>query len=97
MEGESPSRRGVVKSRRSGSFYGSLGDYPGISPGPRSRLGDAEDEEGEGRWKRRQKWQLPWQSEPNFPKMMEQVSQLMGQLTQAVSPRLNSRASTFNT
>ncbi|MBW0495127.1 hypothetical protein O181_034842 [Austropuccinia psidii MF-1] len=47
MEGESPSRRGVVKSRRSGSFYGSLGDYPGISTGPRSRLGDAEDEEGE--------------------------------------------------
>ncbi|MBW0590755.1 hypothetical protein O181_130470 [Austropuccinia psidii MF-1] len=47
MEGEAPSTRGGVKSRRSRSFSGLLGGYPGISQGPRSRSGEAEDEEGE--------------------------------------------------
>ncbi|MBW0580927.1 hypothetical protein O181_120642 [Austropuccinia psidii MF-1] len=37
-----------MKSRRSRSFSGLLGGYPGISQGPRGRLGEAEDEEGEG-------------------------------------------------
>ncbi|MBW0528219.1 hypothetical protein O181_067934 [Austropuccinia psidii MF-1] len=46
MEGEALSRRGGVKSRRSRSFSGLLGGYPRISQGPRSRLGEAEDEEG---------------------------------------------------
>ncbi|MBW0461797.1 hypothetical protein O181_001512 [Austropuccinia psidii MF-1] len=46
MEGEAPSRRGGVKSRRSGSFSGLLGGYPRISQGTRSRLGEAKDEEG---------------------------------------------------
>ncbi|MBW0538027.1 hypothetical protein O181_077742 [Austropuccinia psidii MF-1] len=32
------------------------------------------------------------QAEPNFLKMMEQMTQFMGQLTQAVSPRDNSKA-----
>ncbi|MBW0538971.1 hypothetical protein O181_078686 [Austropuccinia psidii MF-1] len=44
---ESPSRRGGVRSRRSRSFSGFLGGYPRIFQGPRSRLGEAEDEEGE--------------------------------------------------
>ncbi|MBW0585308.1 hypothetical protein O181_125023 [Austropuccinia psidii MF-1] len=47
MEGEAPSRRGVMKSRRSRSFSGLLESYPGISEGARARLGEAEDEEGE--------------------------------------------------
>ncbi|MBW0471913.1 hypothetical protein O181_011628 [Austropuccinia psidii MF-1] len=47
MEGEAPSRRGGVKSIRSRSFYGLFGGYPGISQGPRSKLGEAEHEEGE--------------------------------------------------
>ncbi|MBW0476563.1 hypothetical protein O181_016278 [Austropuccinia psidii MF-1] len=47
MEGEAPSRRGGVKSRRSISFSGLLSGYPRISQGPRSRLGEAQDEEGE--------------------------------------------------
>ncbi|MBW0530323.1 hypothetical protein O181_070038 [Austropuccinia psidii MF-1] len=39
MEGAAPSRRGGMKSRRSRSFSGLLGGYPGNSQGPRSRLG----------------------------------------------------------
>ncbi|MBW0484576.1 hypothetical protein O181_024291 [Austropuccinia psidii MF-1] len=37
----------AAPSRRSRSFSGLLGGYPSISQGPRSRLGEAEDEEGE--------------------------------------------------
>ncbi|MBW0505891.1 hypothetical protein O181_045606 [Austropuccinia psidii MF-1] len=47
MEGLATSRSGGVKSRRSKSFCGMLGGYPSISQGTRSRLGEAEDEEGE--------------------------------------------------
>ncbi|MBW0485818.1 hypothetical protein O181_025533 [Austropuccinia psidii MF-1] len=46
MEGAAPSKRGGVKSRRSRSFSGLLGGYQSISQGPRSRSGEAEDEEG---------------------------------------------------
>ncbi|MBW0473990.1 hypothetical protein O181_013705 [Austropuccinia psidii MF-1] len=45
MEGEEPSRKGVMKSIRSRPFYVLLSGYPGIFQGPRSRLGEAEDEE----------------------------------------------------
>ncbi|MBW0568580.1 hypothetical protein O181_108295 [Austropuccinia psidii MF-1] len=48
MEGEAPSRRGGMKSRRSRSFSGLLGGYPSMSEGARERLGEDEDEEGEG-------------------------------------------------
>ncbi|MBW0505372.1 hypothetical protein O181_045087 [Austropuccinia psidii MF-1] len=48
MEGAAPSRGGGASSRRSSSFSGFLGGYPGISKGPRSRLREAEGEEGEG-------------------------------------------------
>ncbi|MBW0590919.1 hypothetical protein O181_130634, partial [Austropuccinia psidii MF-1] len=47
MEGAAPSRRGGMKSRRSRSFSGLLGGYPGMSEGARARLGEFEDEEGE--------------------------------------------------
>ncbi|MBW0481208.1 hypothetical protein O181_020923 [Austropuccinia psidii MF-1] len=44
---EEPSRRGGFKLRRSTSFSGFLGGYPGNNQGTRSRLGEAEDEEGQ--------------------------------------------------
>ncbi|MBW0547472.1 hypothetical protein O181_087187 [Austropuccinia psidii MF-1] len=47
MEGAAPFRRGGMKSRRLRSFSVLLGGYPGNSQGPRSRLREAEDEEGE--------------------------------------------------
>ncbi|MBW0593477.1 hypothetical protein O181_133192 [Austropuccinia psidii MF-1] len=47
MEGAEPSRRGGMKSRRSRSFSGLLGGYPGMSEGARARLGEVKDEEGE--------------------------------------------------
>ncbi|MBW0570403.1 hypothetical protein O181_110118 [Austropuccinia psidii MF-1] len=47
MEGAAPSRRGGMKSRRSRSFSGLLGGYPGMSERARARLGEAEYEEGE--------------------------------------------------
>ncbi|MBW0581311.1 hypothetical protein O181_121026 [Austropuccinia psidii MF-1] len=37
----------AAPSRRSRSFSGLLGRYPGMSEGARARLGEAEDEEGE--------------------------------------------------
>ncbi|MBW0492228.1 hypothetical protein O181_031943 [Austropuccinia psidii MF-1] len=46
MERVAPSRRGGVKSIISISFSGFLGGYPSIPQGPRSRSGEAEDEEG---------------------------------------------------
>ncbi|MBW0498555.1 hypothetical protein O181_038270 [Austropuccinia psidii MF-1] len=47
MEGAAPSRRGGMKSRRSRSFSGLLGVYPGMCEGARATLGEVEDEEGE--------------------------------------------------
>ncbi|MBW0498775.1 hypothetical protein O181_038490 [Austropuccinia psidii MF-1] len=46
-EGEAPSRRGGIKSRRSIPFSGLLGGYPGMSEGERARLGEVKYEEGE--------------------------------------------------
>ncbi|MBW0549423.1 hypothetical protein O181_089138 [Austropuccinia psidii MF-1] len=43
MEGAEPSRRAGMKSRRSRSFSGLLGGYPGMSEGARARLGEVED------------------------------------------------------
>ncbi|MBW0581775.1 hypothetical protein O181_121490, partial [Austropuccinia psidii MF-1] len=47
MEGEAPSRRRGMKSRRSRYFSSLLGGYPGISEGARARLREVEDKEGE--------------------------------------------------
>ncbi|MBW0544186.1 hypothetical protein O181_083901 [Austropuccinia psidii MF-1] len=47
IEGEAPSRRGGMKSRRSRSFSGLLGGYTGNSEGARAILGVVGDEEGE--------------------------------------------------
>ncbi|MBW0462647.1 hypothetical protein O181_002362, partial [Austropuccinia psidii MF-1] len=114
------SRRGGVKSRRSRSFYGLLGGYPEISQGPRSRLGEAEDEEAEDSVEVKSFEEtevaasfagvteasvapyishfnkpIVFQSEPNFLKMMEKMTQLMGQLTLGVSTSDDSRAPEF--
>ncbi|MBW0588380.1 hypothetical protein O181_128095 [Austropuccinia psidii MF-1] len=51
MEREAYSIRVGVKSIRSRSFSGLLGGYPSIHQGPRSRIGESEDEEGEGSMK----------------------------------------------
>ncbi|MBW0564747.1 hypothetical protein O181_104462 [Austropuccinia psidii MF-1] len=67
MEGEEPSRRGGVKSRRSGSFSGLLVDYTSISQEPLSRLGEAEDEEGKESQKLKK--QMPWQVPLRFLKL----------------------------
>ncbi|MBW0539630.1 hypothetical protein O181_079345 [Austropuccinia psidii MF-1] len=40
---------------------------------------------------------LFYQTEPSLLKMMEQMTQFMGQLTQAVTPRANSKAPAFKT
>ncbi|MBW0527523.1 hypothetical protein O181_067238 [Austropuccinia psidii MF-1] len=120
VEGAVPSRRGGVKSRRSRSFSGLLGGYPSIFQGPRSRLGEAEDEEGEESMKEEEYEEnkleaslagVPEASEapntalsnktlvskakPNLLKMMEKMTKFMGQLTQAVAPRKNSRSPEF--
>ncbi|MBW0503991.1 hypothetical protein O181_043706 [Austropuccinia psidii MF-1] len=112
LEGAAPSRRGGVKSRISRSFSGFLGGHPSIFQGPRSRSGEAEDEEGEESVEEEEYEETevaaalsgapeaseaqnlahsnqPFvsQAEPNFLKMMEQMTQLIGQLTQAVAPR----------
>ncbi|MBW0503047.1 hypothetical protein O181_042762 [Austropuccinia psidii MF-1] len=116
MKGAAPFGRGGAKSRRSISFSVFLGGYPRIFQGPRSRLGEAEDEEGEEYEETEvattlagapeaseaenlshSNQPLVSQSEPNFLNMMEQMTQLMGQLTQAVSPRDNSKAAAFKT
>ncbi|MBW0465868.1 hypothetical protein O181_005583 [Austropuccinia psidii MF-1] len=46
IEGEAPTRRGGMKSRRSRLFSGFLGGYPIISQGPRIRSRDMKNEEG---------------------------------------------------
>ncbi|MBW0567704.1 hypothetical protein O181_107419 [Austropuccinia psidii MF-1] len=122
MEGESPSRRGGMKSTISRSFSGLLGGYPGMSEGARARLGEVEDEEGEefgeeedfgesevadalenapevpqGSNIALSSQPLFSQTEPSLLKMMEQMTQFMGQLTQAVTPRDNSKAPAFKT
>ncbi|MBW0470521.1 hypothetical protein O181_010236 [Austropuccinia psidii MF-1] len=116
MEGEAPSRRGGLKSRRSRSYSGLLGGYPRIYQGPRSRSGEAEDEEGEDSEETEVAAALAGspefsrapnlahfeqalvpQAEPNFLKMMEQMTQFMGQLVQEVAPRNTLKAPAFKT
>ncbi|MBW0573356.1 hypothetical protein O181_113071 [Austropuccinia psidii MF-1] len=122
MEGAAPSRRGGMKSRRSRSFSGLLGGYPGMSEGARARLGEVEDEEGEESVEEENSGEtevadalanapevpqgsnlglsnqpLVSQTGPSLLKMMEKMSQFMGQLTQALTPRDNSKAPAFKT
>ncbi|MBW0469895.1 hypothetical protein O181_009610 [Austropuccinia psidii MF-1] len=86
-----------------------------MAQGPRSRLGEVEDEEGESEEAEvaavlegapqasevaniaHSNKLLVSQAEPNFLKMMEQMTQFMGQLTQAVAPREYSKEPAFKT
>ncbi|MBW0498823.1 hypothetical protein O181_038538 [Austropuccinia psidii MF-1] len=107
MEGAAPSRRGGMKSRRSRSFSGLLGGYPGMSEGERAILGEEFEETevvtalagvpeaSEASNLAHSNQPLVSKAEPNFIKMMEQMTQFMGQLTQAVFPRENSKATAF--
>ncbi|MBW0480745.1 hypothetical protein O181_020460 [Austropuccinia psidii MF-1] len=112
MEGAAPPRRGGVKSRRSRSFSGLLGGYPYIFQGPRGRLGEAEDEEGEESEETEvaaapeaseaaniahSNQLLVSQAETNFLKIMEQMIQFIGKLTQTVATRDNSKYPEFKT
>ncbi|MBW0512049.1 hypothetical protein O181_051764 [Austropuccinia psidii MF-1] len=122
MEEAAPSRRGGMKSRRSRSFSGLLGGYPGMSEGVRARLGEVEDEEGEESVEEEDSGEtevadyfsnapevpqgsnlaptnqpLVSQSDPSLLRMMDQMTHFMGQLTQAVSPRDNSKGPAFKT
>ncbi|MBW0593414.1 hypothetical protein O181_133129 [Austropuccinia psidii MF-1] len=96
------------------------GAAPSKEGGPRSRSGEAEDEEGEDSVEEEESKEtevaaafegapeaseapnlahsnqpLVSQAEPNFLKMMEWMTQFMGQLTQALSPRDTSKAPEF--
>ncbi|MBW0548776.1 hypothetical protein O181_088491 [Austropuccinia psidii MF-1] len=122
MEGAAPSRRGGVKFRRSRSFSGLLGGYPGMSEGARERQGEVEDEEGEESVEEEDSGEteveddlakapevpqssnpalssqpLVSQTEPSLLKMMDHMTRLMRQLTQAVATRDNSKAPAFKT
>ncbi|MBW0558926.1 hypothetical protein O181_098641 [Austropuccinia psidii MF-1] len=118
----SPSRRGGIKSRRLRSFSGLVGGYPGIFQGPRSRLGEDEDEEEEesveeeeslktevtaalvGAPEASEAPNLPLsdkplvsQAEPNFPNMIKQMTQLLGQLSQEIALREHTSTPAFKT
>ncbi|MBW0503189.1 hypothetical protein O181_042904 [Austropuccinia psidii MF-1] len=54
----------------------------------RSRLGEAEDEEGQP---------IVSQTEPKLLKMMEQMTQFMGKLNQDIAPRDNPKTPSFKT
>ncbi|MBW0464850.1 hypothetical protein O181_004565 [Austropuccinia psidii MF-1] len=114
MKEAAPSRRGGMKSRRSRSFSGMLGGYPGMSEGARAILGEAEDEEWEESDETEVETALEGvpeasevanlahpnrplfsEGEPNFLKMMEKMTQLMDKLTNALTPKENSKASAF--
>ncbi|MBW0499614.1 hypothetical protein O181_039329 [Austropuccinia psidii MF-1] len=92
MEGAAPSRRGSVKSRRSRSFSGFLEE---------SEETEVEDalagtpQASEAASVAHSNQPLVSQAEPNFLKMMEQRTQFMGQLIQAVAPRDTSKAPEF--
>ncbi|MBW0560617.1 hypothetical protein O181_100332 [Austropuccinia psidii MF-1] len=99
MEGAALSRRGGIKSRRSRSFSGLLGGYPEDEPEENevetALAGVPEASEAANIAHSNQP--LVSQAEQIFLKMMEQMTQFMGQLTQAVAPRDNSKAPAFKT
>ncbi|MBW0478998.1 hypothetical protein O181_018713 [Austropuccinia psidii MF-1] len=92
MEGAEHSRGGGVKQRGEESVeeeeyektevVASLAGAPEASEAPNIALSNQP---------------LVSQAEPNFPKIMEQMTEFMGQLTQAVGHWDNSRAPTFKT
>ncbi|MBW0463642.1 hypothetical protein O181_003357 [Austropuccinia psidii MF-1] len=99
-EGETPSRKGGMKSRRSRYFSALWVGYPGTSEGARAILGEVEDEGGK---------EVPQgsnlaptnhppvsQSDPSLVKITDKMATIMGQPSQAEAPRDNSKAPAFN-
>ncbi|MBW0487467.1 hypothetical protein O181_027182 [Austropuccinia psidii MF-1] len=85
MEGAAPSRKGGMKSRRSRSFLSYwVATLACLKASEAANLAHSNQP-------------LVSQAEPNFLKMMEQMTQFTGQLPQAVSPRNNSKAPAFKT
>ncbi|MBW0477860.1 hypothetical protein O181_017575 [Austropuccinia psidii MF-1] len=81
-----PPMEGEAPSRRSRSFSGLFSGYFGMCP-----------EASEAANLAHSKQPLVSEPESNFIKMMEQMTQFMGQLTQAVPPRDNSKSPEFKT
>ncbi|MBW0583498.1 hypothetical protein O181_123213 [Austropuccinia psidii MF-1] len=101
MEGAAPSRRGGMKSRRSRSFSGLLGGYPGISEDSgETEVADAlanAPEVPQDSNLAPTNHPLVSQSGPSLLKIMEQMATIMGQLSQEAAPRDNSKAPAFKT
>ncbi|MBW0474749.1 hypothetical protein O181_014464 [Austropuccinia psidii MF-1] len=70
-----------------------------MSEGERARLGEVEDEEGEESVEEEDSGNqsLVSQSDPSVLKVMEQMATIMGQISQAASPREDSKAPAFKT
>ncbi|MBW0536065.1 hypothetical protein O181_075780 [Austropuccinia psidii MF-1] len=82
MEGAEPSRRGEGEEPEETEVAAALAGAPEVSEAPNLAPSDQP---------------LVSQAEPNFLKMMEQMTQFMGQLTQEVSRRDTSKAPEFKT
>ncbi|MBW0461227.1 hypothetical protein O181_000942 [Austropuccinia psidii MF-1] len=92
MEGEAPSRRGGPGSRL-GEDEDEEGEESEETEVVAALAGAPEASEVENLAHYNQ--HLVSQAEPNFLKMMEQMNQFMGKLTQEVSPRENSKTPAF--
>ncbi|MBW0586481.1 hypothetical protein O181_126196 [Austropuccinia psidii MF-1] len=90
MEGAAPSRRGNVKSSLGGAEH-----EEGEESEETEVAGAPEASEAENLAHSNQP--LVSQAEPKFLKMMEQMTQIMVQLTQEVSSRNNYKATQFKT
>ncbi|MBW0476691.1 hypothetical protein O181_016406 [Austropuccinia psidii MF-1] len=86
MEGVAPSIRGAMKSRRSRSFSGLLGGYPGMF-----------EEVPQGSNLALTNQPLVSKCDPSLLKIMEKMATLMEQLYQAAAPRDHSKAHALKT
>ncbi|MBW0483369.1 hypothetical protein O181_023084 [Austropuccinia psidii MF-1] len=93
MEGEAPSRTGP--RRRSGEAEAEEGEESEETEVTAALAGAPEASEAPNLAPSNKP--LVSQAEPNFLKRMEQMTQLIGQCTQAVAPRDTSRAPAFKT
>ncbi|MBW0492890.1 hypothetical protein O181_032605 [Austropuccinia psidii MF-1] len=94
MEGEAPSRRGGPR-RRSGEAEDEEGEESEETEMVAALEGAPEASEASNLAHSNQP--LVSHAEPNFLKIMEQMTQFMGQLTQAVASRDTSKAAPFKT
>ncbi|MBW0524513.1 hypothetical protein O181_064228 [Austropuccinia psidii MF-1] len=90
-----PPMEGAAPSRRGGGLEVDKGEGSGESEVADALTGAPEASEAPNLAHSNQP--LGSQAEPNFLKMLEQMTQFMGQLTQAVSPRDTSKAAAFKT